>query len=220
MPLSATLEEIKTYQEQLEKNKIKPDNLPPCLRCHLESTFFKEHAHRDRKFLVIVGMMVQTVLSVLVRFKCPRCGKTFTYYPDFALPHKRYTRQTVTHFSKTYVQDPDVTYQRATMVDGSAPGYPDGEQVLSPSTIHRFISSLSRLTPGTQKVVDLFNQERPASALCLNETQPPIPPKKYRSTARKEMLLKCLKLFAVESLFDRTFHHSIFTELAIPYAFA
>jgi hypothetical protein len=165
-------------------------------------------------------MMVQTVLSVLVRFKCPQCGKTFTYYPDFALPYKRYTRQTVTHFSKIYVQDPDVTYQRATMVDGSAPGYPDGEQVLSPSTIHRFISSFSRFMPGTPKALDLIVQESPASALCRDGAPLTVPAKKYRSTARKEILLKCLKFFAVESLFHRTFHHSIFTELAIPYAFA
>jgi len=89
MPLSATPEDIKAYQKQLEKNKIKPDNLPPCLRCHVESTFFKEHAYRGRKFLVIVDMLVKTVLSALIRFRCPGCGKTFTYYPDFALPHKQ-----------------------------------------------------------------------------------------------------------------------------------
>ncbi len=50
MPLSATLEDIKAYQEQLEKNKIKPDNLPPCQRCHVESAFFKEHAYPALSF--------------------------------------------------------------------------------------------------------------------------------------------------------------------------
>jgi transposase-like protein len=220
MPLSATLEDIKAYEEQLEKNKIKPDNLPPCLRCHLESTFFKDHGYRNRKFLIIVDMMVQSVLSVLLRFKCPQCGKTFTYYPDFALPYKRYTRQTVTHFSKIYVQGPDVTYQGATIVDRSAPGYPDGEQVLSPSTIHRFISSLTRLIPGTQKAVDLIEEESPASAICLDVAQLTVPPQKYRSAARKDILLQCLKFFAIESLFNHTFHNSIFTKLGIPLAFA
>jgi len=220
MPLSATLEEIKTYNEQLEKNKIKPDGLPPCPRCHLESSFFKDHAHRDRKFLIIVDMVVQIVLSALLRFKCPGCSKTFTYYPDFALPYKRYTRQTVTHFSKFYVQNPDVTYQTATIVDRSVPGYPDGEQSLSPSTIHRFITSLSRLIPSTQKAMDLIAQESPASAICRDEAQLTVPPQKYRSTTRKGILVQCLKFFAIESLFHPTFHNSIFTELGIRCAFA
>jgi hypothetical protein len=55
MLLSATPEAIKAYQEKLEKNKIKPDNLPPCPRCRVRSKFFKEHAYRDRKFLLPAG---------------------------------------------------------------------------------------------------------------------------------------------------------------------
>ena len=43
MPLSATPEDIKAYQKQLEKNKIKPDNLPPCSRC-LKEWYLLDHA--------------------------------------------------------------------------------------------------------------------------------------------------------------------------------
>jgi len=215
MPLSATPEDIKAYQNQLEKNKIKPDNLLPCPQCLVESTFFKEHAYRDRNFLVIVDMLVKTVLSVLIRFKCPGCGKTFTYYPDFALPHKRYTRQTIAYFSRSYIQDPDVTYQKTAMVDKSVPGYPDNEQTLAPSTVHRFITNLSRLITSAQKALDLVLQENPASTICRNIANLTVPRKKYKTKARKDILLQCLKFFAVEALFQHTFRTSIFTKLAI-----
>ena len=220
MPLSATPQDIKAYQELLEKNKIKPDNLPPCPRCFVDSIFFKQHAYRDRKFFVIVDMMVKTIFSALLRFKCPGCGQTFTYYPDFALPYKRYTRQTLTHLSRSYLQNPDATYQKAAMVDGSVPGYPDGEQTLAPSTIHRFITDLSRLITSTRKALDLILQQKPASTICRDLAKFSLPLKKYKSITRKDILLQCLKFLAIESLFHHTFRTSIFTKLAIRCSFA
>ena len=104
MPLTATYEDIKAYQEQVEKNKITPHGLAPCPRCNLESLFFKLHAYRERRFLVIVDMLVQAVFCSLVRFRCTDCGKTITRYPDFAIPHKHYTRQTIESFSRAYVE--------------------------------------------------------------------------------------------------------------------
>ena len=219
MPLSATLEAIKAYQQQLEKNRIKPDNLPPCSRCLVKSTFFKEHAYRERKFLVIVDLLVKTVLSALLRFKCPGCGKTFTYYPDFALPHKHYTRQTLTHFSRAYVQNPEATYHKAAMVHGILPGYPDDQQTLAPSTIHRFISSLSRLTTSSQKALDLMLQENPASAICRNIANLKIPGQKFKSKARENILAPCSRFLLIEAVFRHTFKTSIFTKLAIRCAF-
>jgi len=220
MLLSATPEAIKAYQEKLEKNKIKPDNLPPCSRCLVKSTFFKEHAYRDRKFLVIVDMLVKTVLSALLRFKCPGCGKTFTYYPDFALPHKHYTRQTLTHFSRSYVQDPDTTYQKAAMIDGSLPGYPDDQQTLAPSTIHRFITTVSSLKTCSQKALDLILQENPASAICRTIANLKVPRQKFKSKARENILVQCLRIFEIKTLFQHTFKTSIFTKLAIRWKFS
>ena len=219
MLLSATPEAIKAYQEKLEKNKIKPDNLPPCSRCLVKSTFFKEHAYRDRKFLVIVDLLVKTVLSALLRFKCPGCGKTVTYYPDFALPHKHYTRQTFTYFSRTYVQDPDKTYQKAIMVNNSAPGYPDDQQTLAPSTIHRFITTFSSLKTCSQKALDLILQENPASAICRNIANLKVPRQKFKSKSRENTLVQCSRFFEIETLFQHTFNTSIFTKLAIRCAF-
>ena len=86
MPPTATLEDIKAHQKRVEKDKIIPDNLPPCSRCSVESEFFKIHAYRERRFLIIIEMLIKAAYCSLVRFKCPGCGKTFTHYPEFAIP--------------------------------------------------------------------------------------------------------------------------------------
>ena len=109
MPPTATLQDIKAHQQRVEKNKITPDNLPPCPRCSVEPAFFKIHAYRERRFLVIFEMLIKAAYCSLVRFGCPGCGKTFTHYPDFAIPHKHYTRQTIEGLSRAYVENDQKT---------------------------------------------------------------------------------------------------------------
>ena len=132
MPPTATLEDIKAYQQKVEKDKITPHNLPPCPRCSVDSSFFKIHAYRERRFLIIIEMLIKAAYCSLVRFKCPGCGKTFTFYPDFAIPHKHYTRPSITGFSASYLESDDMTYQQAVMVDNSTPGYPQNDGYAGP----------------------------------------------------------------------------------------
>ena len=37
-------------------------------------------------------MLIKAAFCSLIRFRCPGCGKTFCFYPDFAIPYKHYTR--------------------------------------------------------------------------------------------------------------------------------
>jgi len=222
MPPTATLEDIKAYQEQVEKNKIIPDSLPPCPICKVESIFFKLHGYRDRRFLIIVEMIIETVFSSLVRFKCPGCNKTFTWYPDFAIPHKHYTRQSAMGFAGTYVGSDDMEYERAVMVDRSAPAYPKSEdsgKSLAPSTVHRWVSALGSFVETAQKALELILQENPASTLCRALAMLRVNPKKYRSQAREEILLNCSKLILIEDSFQSAFRCSVFTNLARSCAF-
>jgi transposase-like protein len=185
MPLTATHEEIKAYQEKVEKGKITSDGLDPCPRCNLESEHFKIHAFRERRFLIIVKMLVEAIYSTLVRFKCARCGKTFALYPDFAVPHKHYTRQTVLVFSSAYIEDDQKTYKDAIMtVDGTPTCLETGRQ-LAPSTVHRWISTLAAIFTAYPKEEPL---EKKTSSR-LSKTQ--IPKKKYRTMTRRAVLLKC-----------------------------
>jgi hypothetical protein len=115
MPPTATIEDIKAYLEQVEKNQITPQNLPDCKRCGLAALNFKIHAYRERRFLIIVDMTVQPEHAPLVRFRCPACNKTVCCYPDFALPHKHYTRQSIMGFAENYFASEKTTYQQALM---------------------------------------------------------------------------------------------------------
>ena len=117
MPLTATLEDIKAYQQKVEKDKISPLHLPPCSRCSVDSSYFKIHAYRQRRFLIIIEMLIKAAYCSLIRFICPGCGKTFTFYPDFTIPHKHYTRQTIESFSRAYVENDQKTYEDAVMTD-------------------------------------------------------------------------------------------------------
>ncbi len=223
MPPTATLEDIKAHQRKVEKDKIKPDNLPPCLRCHVGSEFFKIHAYRERRFLILIEMLIEAVFCSLVRFRCPGCGKTFTHYPEFAIPHKHYTRPTITEFSAGYVESENMTYQQAVMVDYSAVGYPQSDSsdapTLAPSTIHRWITTLGRFTQTCRTTLILLLQENPVSSACRNLAQIIVPFCKYRSEHRKNQLLNCRKLLMVADIFQDTFKISIFTKLAIACAF-
>ena len=218
MTLTATIKTIKAYLLRTEKGEVKPDNLPPCRRCHVEAHHFKIHAYRERRFLVIVSMVVQTVYCPLVRFACPGCRKTVTCYPDFAIPHKHYTRQSVMHFAKAYVAS-DATCQQALICENSVPGYPDGEKTMAPSTVHRWVTSLSRLRNTTRKAMSMILQNNPRTAVCRDLAQWIVPSGKYRAEVRRVRLHNCFQLVAVEALFKTLFGFSIFTKLATSCAF-
>ena len=219
MPPTATLEDIKAHQLKIEKGKIRPDNLPPCPRCSVESEFFKIHAYRERRFLIIIEMLIKAAYCSLLRFKCPGCGKTFTHYPDFAIPQKHYTRPTITGFSARYLNSEDITYRQALMVDDSVPGYPQNDATLAPTTIHRWITTLSRFIQTCRTTLTLLLQENPVSSICRNLARVVIPQRKYKTKQRKKQLINCQQLMMVEAFFQATFKTSIFTKLAISCAF-
>lgn len=216
MGLTATMDDIKAYLEKVEKNEITPEALCACSRCGLDARYFKLHAYRERRFLIIVDMQVQPKQAPLVRFSCPGCKKTFAFYPDFALPHKHYTRQSIMGFAERYVASDTATYQQTVWIqeEQSEPGYASGES-LAPSTIHRWITSLSALADTARKALNLICQEEPATTVCRVLAQLRIARGKHRGQARKERLLGCFRLLVVEAFFKTTFQLSIFTKLAI-----
>ena len=214
MPPTATLEDIKAYQQKVEKDKITPHNLPPCARCSVDSSFFRVHAYRERRFLIIVDMLIKAVFCSLIRFRCPGCGKTFTFYPDFAIPHKHYTRQSVMGFAANYLESDDMTYQQAVMIDNSTPGYPQTDSTLAPSTIHRWITTLSRFTLTCRTALSLLLQENPLSTICRDLARIIVPPRKFKTDHRKKQLIGCRQLLMIEATFKATFNTSIFTKLA------
>jgi len=196
MPPTATFEDIKAYQEKVEKDKIPPHNLPPCPRCSLDSSFFKVHAYRERRFLIIVEMWIKAAFCSLVRFRCPGCGKSFTFYPDFAIPHKHYTRQSLMGFAANYLESDDMTYRQAVI---TTPG---------------------RLTNTCRRALLLLLEENPVSSICRDLARIMIPQRKFKTHHRKKQLIGCRQLQMIEAIFKATFNTSIFTKLATRCAFS
>ena len=207
-PLSASFEDIERYKKIVEKNEIRPDNMPPCLRCYMESSFFKIHGYRERQFLIIVKMMVFKVFCSLVRFICHGCGKTFTYYPDFAIPYKQYTQQTVEKFSANYTENDEMTYEKAVMVDHDAPGYENGESTLSPSSIHRWIKTLGEYLNKSRNAIYLVLQTEPELFVNRILAQLTIPERIFRSEKRKSCLIACRQLIYIKAFFESVFSAS------------
>ena len=224
MPPTATLEDIKAHQWKVEKDKITPDNLLPCPRCSVESEFFEIHAYRERRFLIIIEMLIKAAYCSLVRFICPGCGKTFTHYPDFAIPYKHYTRPTITGFSAKYVGSENMTYQQAVMVDNSAPGYPESGSsdapTLAPTTIHRWITTLGHFPQTCRTALILVLQENPTLSICRDLARLIIVQRKYKTNHRKKQLIGCRQLVIIEAFFLAAFKTSIFTKLATRCAFS
>jgi hypothetical protein len=214
MPPTATPDDIKAHQRKVEKDKITPHNLPPCPRCSVESDFFKIHAYRERRFLIVIEMLIEAVFCTLVRFACPGCGKTFTHYPDFAIPHKHYTRQSMIGFSANYLEVDDMTYRKAVMIDNEVPGYPNRDSTLAPSTIHRWITTFGVYTKTCREALCLVLQENSVSSICRDLAGLSVPKRKYKTEHRRKRLIGCRHLLMIAVIFRSVFETSIFTKLA------
>jgi hypothetical protein len=179
---------------------------------------FKYHGSRKRQFLVIVDRLVQRVVSALTRWKCSCCGKTFTLYPEFALPYKRYVLQDVCRLSGRYVTDDGVSYRKAVQVNrmavcyGAGGGEPIDDRVLWPSTLHRWVGFLGGLKDTLQQAWRLI---RAKSAACDDFRRAVLVPCwKYRSEQRREVLQTCGRLLATDRAYQDHFDVSVFTHLA------
>jgi len=156
-----------------------------------------------------------------------RCGKTFTDYPPFALPHKRFVKSQILERSLLYLQDPTMTYQQATceLVLGRANGrspprqplpvfYPDPEQAtsrgLAPSTVHRWITTLGSLKKTLQAATSLLLDKDAG----IHRQAVDVAARKYRSQERKNRLQDTLRLFHAEAAYRAWFGCSIFPYLA------
>ena len=169
---------IKNYTDDVKKQKIKmPTGF--CIKCSEKPDFFKRHDCRERIFQYISGPLVKNILSFLVRWKCPLCKTTFTDYPDFAEPYKKYIAKNINDICFKYITEDLLSYRKAAKTGGACIGYNENGKefcdiFLSHSTIWKWISSLG----------DKINQsERNKNTKSIS-----ISTSKYRSVLRKKIL--------------------------------
>jgi hypothetical protein len=141
-----------------------------------------------------------------VRFRCTGCGKTITSYPDFAIPHKHYTRQTIEGLSRAYVENDQMTYQDAVVIDDVVAERPVSGQALAPSSVHRWISTLAALIIAHQQALKKSLQQNPAAQLRSHLEPIQIPEKKYKTSNRRHCLLRCRWFFKIQAVLKISFH--------------
>mgnify|MGYP001057993710 FL=1 len=117
---SATRAEIAKYRDDVSRNKVRCE-LPHCPVCSTSPDLFTRHQARPRKFYILCEKLVQTVICLVIRWRCPGCRKTYTQQPPFAFPRKRYTRESILDFSTRYVEDEAATYRTTVLDDEGMP---------------------------------------------------------------------------------------------------
>ncbi len=189
----------------------------PCPRCSEQPGTFIRHERRVRFFRFIVGSFVHVIKSLLVRWRCPICGKTFTDYPAFALPHKRYVLMDMERLCKEYVEDEQRTYRKTVWHQNMRIGYQGSdddidERFLEHSTPWRWISSLGSMKKTLNQALHLISQKDPQSSMFREVF--PVYPCKYRSLQRKNILQNTRCLLRAGEKFQRLFGQKIFPHLA------
>ncbi|NTU49130.1 MAG: hypothetical protein HGA84_09050 [Syntrophobacteraceae bacterium] len=214
---SATRAEIEKYRDDVLRNKIRCE-LPHCPACSTPPDRFRRHQARLRRFYILWDSLVQTVLCLVIRWRCPGCRKSFTQQPPFAFPRKRYTCQSILDFSARYVEDQAATY-RATVLDD------EGMEIfhasrskqeticnksLSHSTPYRWITCLGELREILRSAQDMILRKNPASTVCRDLAALEICARKVVKAGRESVLKRCRQILHLEVRFRATFRACIF----------
>lgn len=215
--LPKILAEMESYSKAVEEKRM-TCGVDTCLRCGKQTNDFRVHDRRQRTFLVAVERVVKKTIVWLARWKCLLCGATFTLLPSFALPFKRYATETVSRLTESYLEKDELTYRKAVLHDGmpvfheSKQGGPIDERTLQHSTLYRWLALFGALERTRREALRLIRQKSSSSGVFRKIL--PIPPWKYRSAERRQVLGHARQLFVVEAEYRALFETSIFPRVA------
>lgn len=208
-------EAIQAYTRAVERGEVCCD-VEVCQICGERPGIFKLKDRRKRSFYFVFERSVRKLQSFLCRWKCTLCGKTFTLYPHFALPRKRYVLEDVLNTSRRYVEEEALSYRKAVKIRGMpvfhASDDPDDLRVFSHSTPYRWLGFLATLVTTTREALRLVRQKSPSSGV-FRKIQP-IAPWKYRSDSRRTVLQDARRLLVAEAEYRVLFGVSIFPRFA------
>jgi hypothetical protein len=202
-------EQIKTWTEQTMKTEAEC-GLEQCYRCKGIPDQFKRHDRRSRVFLVVARDVVRRFDSVVIRWKCPLCGKILTELPAFALRFKRYVGETVLEWTGTFLEGRlGVVDAVVTDEDGTPVTYVKTvgrEEQFCPeqlwaSTVRRWAQWLEGLTETLR-----------AGRRLLQATQTGRMSRRWQPCQRPYQTAR--DLLAVDAQFRQIFGHSVFPKFA------
>ncbi|MBI4606029.1 MAG: hypothetical protein HY721_29030 [Planctomycetes bacterium] len=214
---------MERYSKAVEEKTVTCE-LETCLRCGKGTGELRLHDRRKRTFRWVLERLVKKVVVWLARWKCRLCGATFTLYPPFALPYKRYVTETVTRLSESYLEKDELTYRKAVLQDGmpvfheGAEGGPLDERTLQHSTLYRWFSLFGALERTRREALRLIRQRSSRSGVFRRIL--PIAPWKYRSDERRKLLGRSRQLFSAEKELGALFGTSIFPRFATLWAWS
>jgi len=206
-------EDIKNHTDSIVSGKFSPPE-GPCPKCLENPKHFKLHECKKRNFRYICESLIYTVLSILTRWKCPICKCTFTDYPFFALPFKRYVLIDIERLTNDYIKN-NQSYQQTVSPKGLSIGYKDQEGIiderqLSKTTLWRWIGFFGKLENTINGALNLIRQKDSNCQVFRNVY--PVSALKYQSLERKKIIQNTMKLFQINELFEskKYFGNSIF----------
>ena len=205
------LDKIKAHEQEVLSAKY-PSALNICPHCKEAHRSFKAHHKRNRLFLIIIGNIVKEIWSLLGRWRCLICGSTFTYYPDFATPHKRYVQEKVLELSREYTEDDNTSYREVASNDGTPIVYEREERYFEHTSVWRWVGYIGSLEETLSKGLKLIREKDPSSKIFRQIR--PVNPRRCRSEGRRKLLERCRRMFILEGEFRKVFKASIFTEFA------
>ena len=127
-----------------------------------------------------------------VRWRCPRCRKTFTDYPPFACPYKAYTLPQITERAAKYVNSTATSYRKGVR-SANRPIYYEKTPVGKSAQQHRSEEILSLAIVAHSS---LFHWVTALGRDALRQPEPPhadFAPasRKYTSEPRRSILIAC-----------------------------
>lgn len=212
-------EKIKNY---LEKIKIfsYPSPGEQCRKCSNVHVEFKLHECRERKVRIIEDVFVKIETISLVRYKCSFCKGTFTVYPDFVLPNKRYATNTMIELSEKYLEKEKTSYENTVKEGEIKIGYEEDlgkkknyETFLYGSTVKRWIVWFGKLESSISKALDMIRQKCPMTNIFREIS--PCSEKKYKNDEQRKILENAMMLLKVKKEYERIFGENFFPRFAI-----
>ena len=166
-----------------------PPNLNRCPCCQSEQVTFKQHDSRTRELRYCVTFWVNTFLLTLFRWKCSVCNATFTVYPEFLLPYKRFITPSMLLLCRDYLSTGKATYRQTVRPGGSQFAYKNNNnQELSHVSLWNWFKGLSVFNQYAHKAVKLLFKAVPDNS--IHREFIPINPHKYQSESRRHCLEK------------------------------
>ncbi len=183
----------------------KSANIPPCLehcpRCRSENATYKQHDCRTRELRYCDNYFVKTFLLTLFRWKCRVCEGTFTIYPAFLLPYKRFITPSIRVLCQKYLSMGESSYREIVHPEGSHYAYRDDDnKELSHVSLWNWFKGLSSFTQYARKGIQLLFRAVPDCSIHRDVI--PINPRKYRSDDRKHCLEQTELVLRVIDYFD------------------